>query len=93
MNDKSDTSYDPDECPKTNYMERLLDEADYRRDERKDREIEAAMHRVDNRIDKNGRNQTCECGAISVWSKRWDMWVCSDDLTRYKALYGKHLEI
>lgn len=40
MNDRSNTSYDPDEGPKDNYVERLLDEADYRRDERKEREME-----------------------------------------------------
>ena len=88
MNDRSNTSYDPDEGPKANYVERLLDEADYRRDERKDREMEAAMERDEARIDRHGRTNICECGAHNVWSKGDNMWRCSADLAKFKALYG-----
>ena len=40
--DFDDVRQDPYSCPKTDYHERLLDRADYLRDEQKDRELEAA---------------------------------------------------
>lgn len=40
-----DTCYEPDVDPKSNYAERMIDRADRLRDERKDREWEAAMEK------------------------------------------------
>jgi hypothetical protein len=40
-------SFDPDECPKTNRMEEMLDRADFLRDEMKDRRIEEMLEKSD----------------------------------------------
>jgi hypothetical protein len=41
------TYHDPeDKCPRENAMERLLERADWLRDERKDREMEEAMYKT-----------------------------------------------
>lgn len=39
MSQQPDTCYDPEDCPKTRDMERLIDRADWLRDERRDREM------------------------------------------------------
>lgn len=43
---ETQTYHDPEDCPKTSGMEHFLDHADYLRDERKDKEMEAAMDRA-----------------------------------------------
>lgn len=47
---ETQTYQDPeDKCPRENAMERLLERADYLRDERKDREWEKAMEATEKR--------------------------------------------
>jgi hypothetical protein len=56
---------------------------------------ETLPHKKDDQdfIDKHGRNHTCECGLTNIWSPRFDMWMCSGNLAKYKALYKNSLEV
>jgi len=53
--DFDDVREDPYRCPKTDRYERELERADYLRDERKDREWEAAVEASERRKEKEGK--------------------------------------